>query len=235
VQVALVLFPGVSIDECEAFALAFRQLTLSGLADSQLIGVGAVRGEVVGIGGRRNVEQTFAETPRPDVVLVPGGIGVERTSHDEALLAWLRSVEPSCQWMAASSTGTVVVAAAGLLADRPAATHWLAGPKLAEFGSEASAERIVEVGHVVTCHGRISAMDVALLMILRLTNRATAEQVRVDLEQARQQVAAAQPSWWQRSVALVRPAARGPARPRNDQLDTSDWVEMELTADPTDG
>jgi transcriptional regulator GlxA family with amidase domain len=221
VQVALVLFPGVSIDECEAFAIAFRQLTLSGLADCQLIGVGAVRGEVAGIGGRRNVEQTFTETPRPDVVLVPGGIGVERTSHDEALLAWLRSVEPSCQWMAASSTGTVVVAAAGLLAD----------PRLAEFGSEASAERIVEVGRVVTCHGRISAMDVALLMILRLTNRATAEQVRVDLERAHLQAAATQPSWWQRTRALVRPAARGPARPRNDQLDTSDWIEMELTGE----
>ncbi|MGK0275031.1 MAG: transcriptional regulator GlxA family with amidase domain [Ilumatobacter sp.] len=233
VQVALVLFPGVSIDECEAFALAFRQLAQSGLADCQLVGVGAVRGEIVGIGGRRDVEQTFAETTRPDVVLVPGGIGVERTAHDEALLSWLRSVEPSCQWMAASSTGTVVVAAAGLLAHRPAATHWLAGSKLAEFGSEASAERIVEVGHVVTCHGRISAMDVALLMILRLTNRSIAEQVRVDLERAREQAAASQPSRWTRLVHLVHPAARGPARPRNEQLDTSDWVEMELTADPS--
>jgi transcriptional regulator GlxA family with amidase domain len=232
VQVALVLFPGVSINECEAFALAFRQLAQSGLADCQIVGVGAVRGEVVGIGGRRDVEQTFAETTRPDVVLVPGGIGVERTAHDETLLSWLRSVEPSCQWMAASSTGTVVVAAAGLLADRPAATHWLAGAKLAEFGSEASAERIVEVGHVVTCHGRISAMDVALLMILRLTNRSIAEQVRVDLERAHEQAAAARPSRWKRLANAVRPAPRGPVRPRNEQLDTSDWVEMELTTEP---
>ena len=115
---------------------------------------------------------------------------------------------------------------------RPARGHALAGrPRLAEFGSEASAERIVEVGRVVTCHGRISAMDVALLMILRLTNRATAEQVRVDLERAHLQAAATQPSWWQRTRALVRPAARGPARPRNDQLDTSDWIEMELTGE----
>ena len=231
VQVALVLFPGVSIDECEAFTLAFRQLSLSGLADCQVVGVGAVRGEVVGIGGRRDVEQTFAETTRPDVVLVPGGIGVDRTAHDEALLSWLRHVEPSCQWMAASSTGTVVVAAAGLLADRPAATHWLAGAKLAEFGSAASPERIVEVGHVVTCHGRISAMDVALLMILRLTNRQIAEQVRIDLERAHEQAAVARPSWWKRAVALVRPAPRGPVRPRNEQLDISDWIEMELTAE----
>jgi transcriptional regulator GlxA family with amidase domain len=233
VQVALVLFPGVSINECEAFTLAFRQLALSGLADCQLVGVGAFRGEVAGIGGRREVEQTFAETTQPDVVLVPGGIGVERTAHDEALLSWLRHVEPSCQWMAASSTGTVVVAAAGLLADRPAATHWLAGAKLAEFGSAASAERIVEVGHVVTCHGHISAIDVALLMILRLTNRPIAEQVRIDLERAHEQAVVAQPSWWTRLVHSMRPAARQPVRPRNEQLDTSDWVEMELTAEPT--
>ncbi len=230
-QVALVLFPGVSIDECEAFALAFRQLAKSGLADCQLVGVGAARGEVVGIGGRRNVEQTFSETTRPDVVLVPGGIGVERTAHDEALLSWLRNVEPQCQWMAASSTGTVVVAAAGLLAERPAATHWLAGAKLAEFGSEASAERVVEVGHVVTCHGRISAMDVALLMILRLTNRSIAEQVRVDLERAHERAAATRPTWRQRTRVLVRPPARAPVRPRNEQLDTSEWIEMELTAE----
>lgn len=231
-QVALVLFPGVSIDECEAFTLAFRQLAASNLADCELVGVGAERGEVVGIGGRRNVEQTFAETSRPDVVLVPGGIGVERTAHDEALLAWLRNVEPSCQWMAASSTGTVVVAAAGLLADRPAATHWLAGAKLAEFGSKASDERIVEVGHVVTCHGRISAMDVALLMILRLTNRQVADQVRIDLERSLELAADARPSWRERIVALLRQPARGPVRPRNEQLDTSDWIEMELTAEP---
>ena len=204
------LFPGVSIDECEAFAIAFRQLATSGLADCQLVGVGAVRGEIIGIGGRRDVEQTFAETTRPDVVLIPGGIGVERTAQDAALLSWLRNVEPSCQWMAASSTGTVVVAAAGLLADRPAATHWLAGPKLAKFGSAASTERIVEVGHVVTCHGRISAMDVALLMILRLTNRSIAEQVRGDLERAHEQAAAAQPTWWKQAIAIVRPSPRRP-------------------------
>jgi transcriptional regulator GlxA family with amidase domain len=233
VQVALVLFPGVSINECEAFSLAFRQLAQSELADCQLVGVGAVRGEVIGIGGRRDVEQTFAETTRPDVVLIPGGIGVERTAHDDALLSWLRSVEPSCQWMAASSTGTVVVAAAGLLADRPAATHWLAGAKLAEFGSAASTERIVEVGHVVTCHGRISAMDVALLMILRLTNRSIAEQVRIDLELSHERAAASRPSLWKRAVALVRPAPRVPVRPRNEQLETSDWIEMELTVEPS--
>jgi transcriptional regulator GlxA family with amidase domain len=233
VLVALVLFPGVSINECEAFTLAFRQLGVSGLGDCTLVGVGAERGDVVGVGGRQRVEATFDETLTPDVVLVPGGLGVDRTAHDERLLAWLRAVEPTCQWVAASSTGTVVVAAAGLLGDHPAATHWLAGDKLAEFGSEASAERIVEVGHVLTCHGHISAMDVALLMILRLFNRAIAAQVRHDLAVATPggvhpatSVTARMRRWW-----AERGGARAVVRPPNTELISSDWVEMELEPD----
>ncbi len=235
VQVALVLFPGVSINECEAFTLAFRQLGASGLGDCVLVGVGAERGEVVGVGGRRQVDATFDETSTPDVVLVPGGLGVDRTAHDERLLSWLRSVEPTSQWIAASSTGTVVVAAAGLLGDHPAATHWLAGEKLAEFGSEPSAERIVEVGHVLTCHGHISAMDVALLMILRLFNRATAAQVRHDLLVAQQQAARRTPTWPERLRRwwIGRSGTSGTVRPANSELVSSDWVEMELEPEPS--
>ena len=235
VQVALVLFPGVSINECEAFALAFRQLRASGLGDAALVGVGAEVGEVVGVGGRGQIEMSFDEVQAPDVVLVPGGLGVDRTAHDKELLSWLRRVEPTCQWMAASSTGTVVVAAAGLLGDHPAATHWLAGDKLAEYGSAASSERIVEVGHVLTCHGQISAMDVALLMILRLYNRPIAAQVRHDLAAAQQRAAETTPTprerisqWW-----AARTGVRGPVQPHNEELDTSDWIELELVPDPS--
>ncbi len=236
VQVALTLFPGVSADECEAFTLAF-----SLLPDCTLVGVGAAVGEVVGPGGRQVVDATFADVLAPDVVLVPGGLGVDRTAHDEAVLGWLRRVEPTCQWMAASSTGTVVVAAAGLLADRPAATHWLAGPMLAQYGSRASEERIVEVGHVLTCHGRISAMDVALLMILRLYNRETAARVKREIVDGHLEVAAKPASLtdrmlgtrfarWLRRAGAVR--ARRQPRPRNEELVTSEWIEMELVEEP---
>ena len=240
VQVAIALFPGVSADECEAFTLAFEQLIRNG-AHVELIGVGAALGEVRGPGGGQQVDAVFDDVGAPDVVLVPGGLGVDRTAHDDRLLTWLRQVEPGCQWMAASSTGTVVVAAAGLLGDRPAATHWLAGSMLQEYGSSASSDRIVEVGHILTCHGHISAMDVALLMILRLFNRETAAQVRAQLLAGGGGVA--RPS--RRSLmnrikgpALgVRLAAlrsgRRIARPRNDELKTSDWIEMELTEEPT--
>jgi putative intracellular protease/amidase len=236
VQIALTLFPGVSADECEAFTLAF-----SHLADCELVGVGATVGEVVGPGGRQHVDATYAQVTHPDVVLVPGGLGVDRTAHDEELVAWLRRVEPTCHWMAASSTGTVVVAAAGLLNDRPAATHWLAGRMLAEYGSAASAERIVEVGHVITCHGRISAMDVALLMIIRLYNREVAATVRAEIAGPVRLPSPATPTWrrriaasprWRALVRSRRPYGR--RAPRNEELDVSPWIEMELVEEGRD-
>lgn len=239
-QVAIALFPGVSADECEAFTLAFDQLIRNG-ANVELIGVGAALGEVRGPGGGQRVDAVFADVGAPDVVLVPGGLGVDRTAHDDELLSWLRRVEPGCQWMAASSTGTVVVAAAGLLGDRPAATHWLAGSMLQEYGSAASSDRIVEVGHILTCHGHISAMDVALLMIMRLFNRETAAQVRAQLLAGGGGVAVASS---RRSLfarikgsafvtrLVARRSERRAVRPRNEELATSDWIEMELTEEP---
>jgi len=241
VQVAIALFPGVSADECEAFSLAFDELMLLGTA-VEMIGVGAALGEVRGPGGGQRVDAVFADVSAPDVVLVPGGLGVDRTAHDDELLTWLRRVEPGCQWMAASSTGTVVVAAAGLLGDRPAATHWLAGSMLEEYGSMASSDRIVEVGHILTCHGHISAMDVALLIIMRLYNRETAAQVRSQLLTGGGGTAVTSDhrslmARIRKSAFVVRLAARRTERrlirPRNKELATSDWIEMELTEEPT--
>jgi len=222
VQVALALFPGVSADECEAFTLVFEQL-----AEAELVGVGAELGPVVGPGGGHHIDALFADVQHPDVVLVPGGLGCARTAGDQALLDWLRAVAPRCQWMAASSTGTVVVAAAGLLDDHEAATHWLASDLLESYGSAASAERIVEVDRIITCEGRITAMHVALLVTLRIAGPDAVRRVRAGLADVGQRPVA-QPSWWER-LRAARGARQhtGPRRPRNRELDAPDEIEFD--------
>jgi transcriptional regulator GlxA family with amidase domain len=225
VQVALALFPGVSADECEAFTLVFDQI-----GDVELVGVGARLGPVEGQGGGHHVDALFSDVTNPDIVLVPGGLGCERTARDEELLGWLRAVRPGCEWMAASSTGTVVVAAAGLLDDREAATHWLASPLLESYGSRASTERIVEVGRVITCEGKITAMHVALLVTLRVFGPTTVMQVREALAHAGGGSAPRRASvrWPARRSRRHRAAARsGPVRPRNRELAAPDVIEFE--------
>ncbi len=221
-QVALVLYPGVSADECEAFTCVFDRLD-----GADLVGVGARLGRIDGPGGGHRVEATFADVGDPDIVLVPGGIGCARAASDETLLDWLRTVSTRCTWMAASSTGTVVVAAAGLLADHDAATHWLAGDLLAEHGSQPSAESVVEIGNIITCEGRITAMHVALLVTLRVAGQEAVALVRERL------VTGVVPDrdisrwrrWWDQRRRDDRCTA-GPRRPRNRELDAPDVIEF---------
>jgi transcriptional regulator GlxA family with amidase domain len=221
VQVALAMSPGVSADECEAFTLVFEQLD-----DAELTGVGARLGHVDGAAGGHHVDALFDDVQHPDVVLVPGGLGCAQTARDEPLLAWLRAVAPRCRWMAASSTGTVVVAAAGLLGEREAATHWLAAPMLESYGSPASSERIVEVGNIITCEGRITAMHVALLVTLRTGGPDAVAQVRAGLARRHAPAQSDRNAWqrWRRERAR---RGRGPGRPRNPELTAPDVIEFD--------
>ena len=220
-RVALALYPGVSADECEAFTCVFDRLD-----GAELIGVGARLGTVEGPGGGHRVDATFAQVLDPDIVLVPGGIGCARAAKDPVLLDWLRAVAPRCDWMAASSTGTVVVAAAGLLGDHDAATHWLAGDLLAEHGSQPSAERVVEVGRIITCEGRITAMHVALLVTLRVAGPEAVALVRQRLAtgKAPDRDVSRWQRWWDQRRRGGHPS--GPARPRNRELAAPDVIEF---------
>jgi transcriptional regulator GlxA family with amidase domain len=220
-QVALALYPGVSADECEAFTCVFDQLE-----GAQLVGVGARVGTIEGPGGGHRIDAVFADVQQPDVVLVPGGIGCARAARDEPLLDWLRSVAPRCDWMAASSTGTVIVAGAGLLGNHAAATHWLAGDLLTEHGSQPSEDRVVEIGNVITCEGRITAMHVALLVTLRVAGPRAVSRVRERLASASspQREVPRWRRWWDEFRSRRR--STGPGRPRNRELDAPDVIEF---------
>jgi transcriptional regulator GlxA family with amidase domain len=190
--------------------------------------VGARLGHVDGPGGGHHIDALFDDVQHPDVVLVPGGLGCAQTARDAPLLAWLRTVAPRCQWMAASSTGTVVVAAAGLLDDHEAATHWLASPLLESYGSPASSERIVEVGNIITCEGQITAMHVALLVTLRTAGPDAVAQVRAGLTQRHVATPTRSGRPWQRwRNERTRSRRSGPGKPRNPELAAPDVIEFD--------
>ena len=155
-QIALVVYDGVLSDECASF-----RSVLERIPDATLVTVGAQHGHVAGPGGLQTVDASFDEVVQPDVVVVPGGLGCERRAADERLQQWLRHVAPSAMWIVASSTGSVVLAAAGLLGGQPAATHWLAVGLLERYGVEHSDQRLLVNGNVVTCEGRVTALEAA--------------------------------------------------------------------------
>jgi transcriptional regulator GlxA family with amidase domain len=118
----------------------------------------------------------------PDIVVVPGGFGEPRLVEDSELLRWLRQVHPRCRWTLASSTGSVLLAAAGLLRGEEATTHWLAHDLLRQYGARPVSRRVVEQGKVITCIGPSAALEMALVVAEREAGKEVAEAIRRELE-----------------------------------------------------
>ena len=78
-------------------------------------------------------EQSIAELPHPDLVLVPGGPGQEQQMTDGPVHEWLRAADAVSSWTTSVCTGSLILAAAGLLPGRRATSHWLAVDRLAEL------------------------------------------------------------------------------------------------------
>ena len=120
-QIAIVVYPRFT-----ALDLVGPYEVLRGLPGADIRFVAHEPGPVVADSGVLAIGAThaFDETPSPDIVLVPGGPGSASAARDEGLLSWLRTVSPGADWTASVCTGSVVLAAAGLLEGRRATTHW---------------------------------------------------------------------------------------------------------------
>jgi putative intracellular protease/amidase len=127
-------------------------------------------------------DAALADVPAPDVVLVPGGpFRVDEDQHSE-LLAWLRTVDATTTWTTSVCTGTLFLAAAGLLTGRPATTHWTARPELARLGATAVEERVVRDGKYVTGAGVSAGIDMALTLAGIIAGDTTAQAIQLGIE-----------------------------------------------------
>ena len=126
---------------------------------------------------------SLAETPSPDVILVPGGPSTPVYARDEALLGWLRQAHRTAGWTTSVCSGSVILAAAGLLEGRRATSHWLALPALKAFGAIPVAdERIVHQGNVVTGAGVSAGLDLALWLAGEIGGAARAKAIQLAIE-----------------------------------------------------
>ncbi|GAA2253537.1 MULTISPECIES: DJ-1/PfpI family protein [Kitasatospora] len=126
---------------------------------------------------------TFDEVPDPDVLVVPGGlVPTLAAMADETLLARLRRAASGASVVGSVCTGSLLLAAAGLLEGRKATTHWLFRDLLVPFGATPVADRWVEDGRYVTAAGVAAGIDMALHLAGRLAGEDAARQVQLLIE-----------------------------------------------------
>ena len=107
---------------------------------------------------------------------MPGGLGAHR--HPE-IAAWLRRIKP--RFVLASSTGSALLAASGLLKGRTAVTHWLAGPLLELHGVKVSKARLEVDEPYITCSGLSSAFDAAFVVAKAIGGPSLVREIREEL------------------------------------------------------
>ncbi|MBL3670387.1 DJ-1/PfpI family protein [Streptomyces sp. M2CJ-2] len=127
-------------------------------------------------------DHSLDDVPAPDIVVVPGGPGQTAQMENETLLDWLRTASATSTWTTSVCTGSLLLAAAGLLEGRRATSHWLALDGLAAFGAEPTGERVVTDGKFVTAAGVSAGIDMALTLAGRIAGDAHAQAVQLGTE-----------------------------------------------------
>jgi transcriptional regulator GlxA family with amidase domain len=124
---------------------------------------------------------SYVDAPPLEVLIYPGGQGTRPHLHDNTQLEWVRRQREVVPLMTSVCTGSLVYAAAGLLANRPATTHWASLELLAELDTSIEIrpdDRFVDDGDVVTSAGISAGIDMALHLVRRLAGADRAREVR---------------------------------------------------------
>jgi putative intracellular protease/amidase len=178
-QIAILLFEGITpLDAVGPYEV------LRSLPGAEVVFAGKRVGPVRSEGGRLGliVDAELADVPRPDVVLVPGGPGQVALMDDEPVHAWLRAVDATSAWTTSVCTGSLVLAAAGLLTGQRATSYWLALDQLGELGAVPTAERVVVDGKYMTAAGVSAGIDMALTLAARLAGDSVAQALQLGVE-----------------------------------------------------
>lgn len=114
---------------------------------------------------RLTADYSLDETPRPDILLIPGTPYPQAVMGDPKVIEWIRQAHKTTKWTTSVCTGALALAAAGVLQGLQATTHWLALDALKQFGAIPTKERVVRQGKVFTAAGVSSGIDMALTLV----------------------------------------------------------------------
>jgi transcriptional regulator GlxA family with amidase domain len=178
-QVAYLLY-----DRFTALDITGPHEVLNSVPDNESIFVAEERGPV------RNETDTLSlvadasidEVRSPEILVVPGGYGTRALLDHEPVLSWIRQAHETSSWTTSVCTGSLLLAAAGLLDGAPATTHWLARDLLRELGAVPVPDRVVEHGKIVTAAGVSSGIDMALQLVQRINGDKVAQAVQLGIE-----------------------------------------------------
>ncbi len=179
-QIAIGLYPGLTLLD----AIGPYQV-LSQVPGNELIVCAERTGRLTDDNGliHFDIEHTFADVPRPDLLLVPGGFITRKLARDrDPIVDWITEAHPHTTYTTSVCTGALLLGAAGILDGLDATTHWSAYDELATYGARPTEKRVVQQGKIWTAAGVSAGIDLALTLLAEIYGPEMSQAVQLGIE-----------------------------------------------------
>lgn len=146
------------------------------------------------------------------LLCVPGGLGTVQALEDRQYVAQVRRLAGLARYVTSVCTGSLLLAAAGLLTGKRAACHWAWRDSLAAFGAIPDPARVVREGNTITGGGVTAGIDMALTVLAEIAGADYAQTVQLGIEYA------PKPPFDSGRPDLARPEILAAARKRSESV-----------------
>jgi cyclohexyl-isocyanide hydratase len=126
----------------------------------------------------------LADIERADMIMIPGGPGQTEAMMDPEFMAEVKRLGANAKYVTAVCTGSLILAAAGLLTGKRAGSHWAYRDMLAAFGAIPDPARVVRDGNAITGGGVTAGIDIALTIAAELAGDDRAKAIQLMIEYA---------------------------------------------------
>lgn len=168
IRVSCLLFDGFVLLDMAGPITSFETAAQCGVPGYSIEILASADGNVTSSCGVTVGAVDFHRTRGCDILLVPGGVGIQDMQRSAHLLPFIRRVAESGSRVASVCSGAFLLAESGILAGRAAATHWREAAELARRYPSISVDAdslFVRDGNIWTSAGISSGIDLALAMI----------------------------------------------------------------------
>jgi putative intracellular protease/amidase len=126
----------------------------------------------------------LADIEHADMIMIPGGPGQTEAMLDPDFMAEVKRLGEGARYVTSVCTGSLILAAAGLLKGKRAGSHWAYRELLAAFGAIPDPARVVRDGNIVTGGGVTAGIDIALTIVADIAGEEAAKMIQLMIEYA---------------------------------------------------
>jgi transcriptional regulator GlxA family with amidase domain len=127
-------------------------------------------------------EYSLNDINDPEIVVIPGGFGIDSILKNTEILNWIKTVHEKSQWTTSVCSGALLLVEAGILNGRKFTTHWIRVEQLRKYPVEFVNERYVKDGKIITSAGVSAGIDMALYLTSLVVNENFAKAVQLAIE-----------------------------------------------------